>query len=56
MGGTFKWEIHKNVKKIKLCDYIGRYARKKKTVPPYSTFSYGQKCLKIAIAKLKKFS
>jgi hypothetical protein len=30
MGGTFKSEIQKNVKKIKLGDYIGRYARKNK--------------------------
>jgi hypothetical protein len=40
MGGTFKSEIQKNVKKIKLGDYIGRYARKKKTVPSYSTLPY----------------
>jgi hypothetical protein len=40
MGGTFKWEIHKNVKKKKIGRLYWEICEKKKTVPPYSTLPY----------------
>ena len=44
MGGTFKWEIYKNVKKKKLGGYVGRYARRKKLshITPLSPTSQSQ--------------
>jgi hypothetical protein len=49
---TFKCELHKNVKKIKLDDYIVRYAWKKKSFQRYCILPYTKIKRKIILKNL----